>query len=146
MLRFMGPINRITRCLAFYRSQLYPGKLSSTQHSLVLAICRHPGCSQEEVATRVGLDKSTITRALAGLEERGYLTRTPNPKDKRELLVDPTEKMREAFPVVDSILNSWYTHLTDGVSEDELAVFHSVLLRIEKNARAIAANNGEVSL
>ena len=138
MPKFMGMMNRVTRCLATYRSRRFDGDLGSGHHSLALVLCRHPGCTQETLAELVCLDKSTVTRALTTMENSGYVTRTPNPEDKRQLLVEPTEKLKTVLPRLEAIMDEWYSRLSDGISEEEMLRFASVLHRIEQNARSIA--------
>ena len=140
----MGMMNRVARCLATYRSRCFDGDLKSGHHSIALALCRHPGCTQDTLAELVCLDKSTITRALTTMENGGYITRTPNPADKRELLVEPTEKLKDVLPQLKQIMNDWHTGLSKDISEEEMLAFTETLRRIEKNARDIVRNT-EVS-
>ena len=140
MPRFMKSINIISRCQAAYRAAKIAdtpaAQLSPYQHSIVLAICRNPGCSQEEIARDICLDKSTVTRTLAHLEDAGFVRREANMKDKRRMLVFPTEKMLAALPSVRSISLEWNTLISCGISEEELSTFYSVLRRMEEGARA----------
>ena len=137
MPRIMGSMNRISRCQATYRTEKIASDLGGCHHSFVLAICRMPGKSQEELARDLCLNKSTVARSLTQLEDRGYVTRTPNPADKRQMLVYPTEKMLDILPKVRSVTKEWNDLLSEGISEEELAVFESVLHRMEQSAKEI---------
>ena len=55
----------------------------------------------------------------------------------KEASAEATEKMLEILPKVRSLTAEWNSLVSDGISEDEFAVFQSVLLRMEKNARKI---------
>lgn len=131
----MKSMNIISRCQAIYRAQRLDSDLCACHHSLVLAICHSPGRSQDELAKDICLNKSTVTRALAQLEERGYVIRTSDPSDKRRTLVEPTEKMLDIFPEVRAITAEWNTAISAGISDEELALFHKVLKKMEQNAR-----------
>lgn len=131
----MKSMNIISRCQATYRAQRLESDLCACHHSLVLAICREPGRSQDELAKDICLNKSTVTRALAQLEERGYVTRTPDASDKRRTLVEPTRKMLEILPEVRRITAEWNSAIAEGIPEEELAVFQKVLKKMEQNAR-----------
>jgi len=48
--------------------------------------------SQAEMARQLNVNKSSVTRQLAVLEEKGYIRREPAAADKRILLVYPTQK------------------------------------------------------
>ncbi|MBQ7875574.1 MAG: MarR family transcriptional regulator [Oscillospiraceae bacterium] len=142
----MKSMNIISRCQAIYRAQRLDSDLCACHHSLVLAICRAPGRSQDELAKDICLNKSTVTRALAQLEERGYVTRTPDASDKRRTLVEPTGKMLDILPEVRAITAEWNSAISADIPADELAVFQSVLKKMEQNARNIiqkAEDNAE---
>lgn len=136
MPKIMKSMNMISRCQSAYRGQRMSGELLPSHHAFVFAVCNGPGRSQEELAEALCLNKSTVARALTWLEEHGYVKREPSDEDKRRLLVYPTDKMLSALPEVKEIASDWNAILCDGISEDELAVFESVLSRIEKSARA----------
>lgn len=44
--------------------------------------------TQAELARRIGLDKSTVSRLVAGLEARDWVARRPDPDDRRAQLVE----------------------------------------------------------
>lgn len=136
----MKSLNIISRCQFAYRSKNSEGELSPLHHSLVLAICREPGRSQDELAKDICIDKSGVARALASLEEKGFVERKTDPENKRKTLVFPTEKLLEKISSVRKITADWNKLVSEGISEEEFAVFQSVLFRIEKNARKIIEN------
>ena len=129
-------MNIISRCQATYRNVCAVEGLSACQHTLLLAVCRLSGCAQEEIARDIRLNKSTVARSLAVLEERGLVERKTNPSDKRELLVFPTPAAHALLPRVRAVAEEWNDLLTDGVAEEELAVFYAVLAKMEERARA----------
>lgn len=133
----MKSMNIISRCQAIYRVKRLDSDLCACHHSLVLAICRAPGRSQDELAKDICLNKSTVTRALSQLEEKGYVTRKPDAADKRRTLVEPTQKMLDILPKVRLITSDWNRALAENIPEDELAVFMKVLEKMEQNARNI---------
>jgi DNA-binding MarR family transcriptional regulator len=138
-------MNNITRSQAMFLTEglMKQGivDVSAANSPLMLSVCRAPGRSQEEIAHDICLDKSTVARSLVQLEERGYIVRIPKTEDKRCLLVYPTDKMYELIPSVRRIISDWYDNILEGVSDEELEFFHSVLIRLEQNARR-ATNHG----
>ena len=98
MSKFMKMLNNISRSQAIYRnSKISADDLQASHYSFVLAICRVPGRSQEELARELCINKSTVARNLTYLEEKGYILRSPIPKDKRQFSVFPTQKMLVFF-------------------------------------------------
>jgi DNA-binding MarR family transcriptional regulator len=68
------------------------------------------------------------------MEEAGLVRREPNPKDKRQSLVYPTEKTLELLPLIKALSESWTSIIAEGVSKEEMAIFERVLGKLEKNA------------
>ena len=60
--------------------------LTSSQAYHILSI-PHDGISMTGLASRVGLDASTLTRNIQNLERSGHVTREPSQYDKRALVV-----------------------------------------------------------
>lgn len=138
MAKFMKMLNNISRSQATYRRYRFPAEdLPAGHHAFVLAICHTPGCSQDELARELCINKSTVARNLNSLEEKGYVSRTPLPNDRRQLAVYPTEKALAVFPRIKEISMEWRALLSEGIPEEELAVFSSVLERMQERAREI---------
>ncbi len=138
MPKIMKTLNNISRCQSNYRSgKLDTNRLCAGHHAFVLAICRNPGNSQEKLSKELCLDKSTVARTLNSLESKGFINREINVKNKREMLVFPTEKMLAILPEVRAIAREWNELLVSEIPEAELSVFYSVLSQIEGKARAI---------
>ena len=142
---FMKMMNNISRSQAVFRhSKISAEDLHPAHYAFAIAICRHPGRSQEELARELCLNKSTVARTLNCLEERGYVTRESLPTDKRQFSVYPTEKMLGVLPEIRDASHEWTKLLSDGIPEDELEVFNSVLERMQVKAREIIERQDEV--
>lgn len=133
----MRRINVISRCQALYRGERLSGELSESQQVFVICISKNPGMSQEELSRRLCFNKSTVARNVAYLEDMGYLTRITDGSDKRIQRIYPTKKMLDTLPRVKEIAREWNSLITGGISEEELAVFTSVLERMESKARRL---------
>lgn len=138
MPRFMKMLNNISRSQAVYRhSRVLADDLQSSQYAFILAICREPGRSQEDLARELCVNKSTVARNINCLEEKGYVTRTPLPQDKRQFSVFPTEKALCVLPKIKAASSEWMRLLSEGISQTELDIFDSVLTRMQEKAREI---------
>lgn len=144
MPTIMRQINLISRCEGLYRTDRLRGaELGACHHSYVLATCRNPGISQEELARHICINKSGVTRHLTYLEEHGYVSRIHSESDKRVTLVYPTDKMRQVFPDVKRIVEEWNDYLTAGLTEAELAQFRTLLERLALRAKKYSDDREE---
>ena len=144
MSKFMKMLNNISRSQAIYRhSNISAKDLQAGHYAFALAICHSPGRSQEELARELCINKSTVARNLTCLEEKGYVTRKALPNDKRQFAVYPTERMLAVLPEIKRVSGEWMALLSAGIPADELAVFDSVLERMQARAREIIEQQEE---
>ena len=62
---------------------------------------------------------------------------TPFPSDKRQFSVFPSDKMQKILPEIKEVSHEWMTLISNGIPKDELAIFDSVLCRMQEKAREI---------
>ena len=135
----MKMLNNISRSQAqFRRCRITASDLQSGHYAFVFAICATPGCSQEHLAEELCINKSTVARNLAHLEECGYVKREPLSTDKRQFSVYPTKKMLDILPLVEEVSAEWMRLLAEGIDEESLKIFNSVLLLMESRARELS--------
>ena len=92
--------------------------------------------SQEELSEARGLDKTTTARAIKKLLERGYVSISPDPADKRIHRLHLTAKGRDAAPKIIEFLKRWTVILSQGFSRDEKKILLGSLKRMAENAQA----------
>jgi len=130
-------INALGRCAALLRGKrLEETDLGAYDTPYLFCVCRHPNISQEALGRRLAVNKSNVTRRLAALEEKGYVTRTPSPEDRRVLLVNPTQKALDILPFLRTVSQEWMDAITVGFTDEETAQFQALLARALENARA----------
>lgn len=131
----MKYINRISRCSILFKSgKLEHEGLNAYQHVYIRNICREPGISQDNLAKSIYVNKSTVTRQLALLEQNGFITRTPCEKDKRVMQVFPTRKALDILPEVKRLSAEWEDFITAGLTDEERSFFISILERMMERA------------
>ncbi len=140
MRRFMKTLNSISRCQAYFRNKTvqFDG-ITANHHAYILFIASHTGCTQEEIAKDLHINKSTVTRTIDQLENAGYVKRTPNIYDKREYLIFPTEEFNQILPAIRETAKKWNIALSEGISDEEIEIFYSVLSRMENKAKKIVS-------
>ena len=133
----MKNLNVTARCANRYRSdRLSDIGLTGCQHSYIINICANPGITQECLSKKLYINKSNVARQLSSLEENGFVRREQNPDDKRNTLVYPTEKAKNALPIVMNVLRDWSAYLSEGFTEEEITKFTEMMDKISEKAQA----------
>ena len=92
--------------------------------------------SQHELAALLGLEKSTVSRLVAGLVERGWVTRRRNPDNRRLYRLALTEEGRAVAGGIGEKLRAQHEQLLGELTPDErraLAVGLAGLVRVLKS-------------
>lgn len=132
---FMQQISITYRCAMRYREkELQDTGLAGCQTPYLTALMRHPGSTQEELAKELSVNKSSVARQLAVLEEKGYIRREADPLDKRNLHVFLTEKAEDVMDRIFGCYGNWNDYLTEGFTEEEKACLSSLMVRIAQRA------------
>lgn len=119
--------------LAIYRPLLEPMKLTHPQYLVMLALWGDAPLSVKEIGELLQLDSPTLSPLLKRLEALDYLTRTRDPRDERNLVVDLTPAGRALRTEAEKIPPAVVERL--GVGLDDLEELHAVLTRVNRAAR-----------
>lgn len=129
-------IRMIFRCSADYRNAcMEPLGLNGRHARYLAAICGEPGISQDSLTQRIGTNKSNTARQVVLLEEEGFITRTPCPRDKRVTRLYPTEKALALLPRICAMQDAWERHLTAGLTPEELETVTALLAQMQARAQ-----------
>ena len=136
-MSFLAGMGETMRCYAQFRAgRLEQYGVVGYQYLYITTLCRNPGMSQDELAEKLIFNKSSVARQVAALEEKGFVTRRRNEKDKREMLVYPTEKAQEVFPAIQKVIKEFREHLTSEMAPEDRKAFEDQLAVIQEKAKA----------
>ena len=79
-----------------YDEAMRPTGLRLTQYSVLANVARAGGLSVTDLAERLAMDRTTLTRNLQPLERQGLIRIAPG-TDRRSRAVEITEQGREAY-------------------------------------------------
>lgn len=68
----------------------------------------------------LAISKSAISQMLAALEKKGYISRTVNPENRRNLIVTLTPLGRECLNQIDSVYNCRFEQVAEGIGEENM--------------------------
>lgn len=105
------------------------------QWLIIKALMENPGITQNEIGDLVFKDNASVTRIIELLVKSEYLTRNPHPGDRRKSHLEVTPSGMEIIRKIQSLVeNNRKTALKD-VSQEEMEIMNSALLKISKNCR-----------
>ena len=132
---FMRQISITYRCaMRFRETELEDTGLAGCQTPYLTALFRQPGISQEEISRQLNVNKSSVTRQLAILEEKGYIRRQSSESDRRLLLVYPTDKALAVKERLYRCYHDWSSYLTKDFTDEEQALLSDLMARIAQRA------------
>ena len=108
--------------------------LHAPQAAYILAICQNPSQPQDALASLLNVNRSSITRQLADLEAKGFVRRVRNQADRRECLVEPTDRAFDVLPRLVDIRNDCQSALLRGLSREEQELLCELMARVARNA------------
>ena len=137
MPSLMNCVNKTARSARMHRDALLSqDSLCGNQPVFLLLICRHPGISQEQLAKRMVIHKSNVTRQMAVLEQNGFITRSAKVGDKRVMQIFPTEKALLLCPRVQEVLREWNESLLADFAPEQRELFLTMLQQVAERAMA----------
>jgi DNA-binding MarR family transcriptional regulator len=99
---------------------LKPFGIGSGQYLFLIAISKHDGINQKDLTAYLNIDKATTAKALAKLEELGYILRLKDAQDRRYYKIHLSKKGNSFMPTLREILNKTTITLSkDMTSEDQ---------------------------
>ncbi len=137
MERIQKYLNRVYRAAVLDRSAAFAKEgLPGWQVSYILQTCRTPGLTQDELATRLYVNKSSVTRQVAQMIAEGFLTRETDPADRRCKRLFPTAKAEALYPRVIAYLEDWNEALTSELEPADQERLVVLLRHLAKTATA----------
>ena len=107
--------------------------MTAEQWGAILLVLNGDAQTQGEIGRQLLLEKSSTSRLLNGLERRGWITRTRDPKDSRHKLVTPTPRVLETAERCAVIARQVIADAQRGMTREEQSVFRSFLGQIIAN-------------
>ncbi|MCK8617107.1 MarR family transcriptional regulator [Fructobacillus sp. M158] len=101
IFRQMGAISRTATTSMNQAAKKY--QLENNLFLYLIRIVENEGLTQSSLAELVRVDKTTLSRALRKLDERGYIDKVAGPANRKAKQLFPTEKGRESYQFLEKI-------------------------------------------
>jgi DNA-binding MarR family transcriptional regulator len=109
--------------------------ITPDEYAVLSAIGVLRSTTPTELAARLGVPPTTMSRYVAGFAERGLVERAPNPADRRSYLLEVTEEGRAVIRKVVPRFRKIVDDLRDRVDVDAI---DARLVELERAARELS--------
>ncbi|RLU89146.1 MarR family transcriptional regulator [Streptomyces griseocarneus] len=90
-------------------------------------LAAHPAATTVDLAAHLGITKQAASKAVAELQDWGYVERLPHPTDKRAQLLTLTERGHDYLRLADKLWADVERHLGEVIGPDQLATLSRAL-------------------
>lgn len=130
----------VNRRLSGLLRALLPADLTLEQSNILRYLCTKKQCTSSELADTFCVGKSSITAIINRLVDKGFIERTPDPKDRRVIYLSLTEAGERLILSVESGVTGLIGTLISEFTPEEALAF---IATYEKLAQLL--NRMEVS-
>ena len=120
-------------------SQVEKYGIKRGQYEYFLQIYSSPGINQLELARLKNVGKASVTKALKILEEDGFINRTTDENDRRNILCFRTEKGEAIVEDFINVKRNAEEDLFKGFNEEDKDIFYKYLSLFHKNSIALTS-------
>ncbi len=107
--------------------------VSLSQRHVLLEVWRGKEISLVDLAAILGLDTSTLSRTVNSLVNLGLVSRIPNPKDRRYILISLTEQGRAACDLIERSSDHFYRRVLRSLPKDrEHQIIDSLAMLVDE--------------
>ncbi len=109
---------------------------NGAQGRILYVLWEHDSLTISEIGRLTSLAKTTLTGMLDRMEESGFVRRTPDTQNRRQVIVSITDKAREYRQAYDRVSDRMNALFYQGFTETEAEEFEEKLRRIIRNLEA----------
>ena len=113
---------------------------------IIVTLSIKEGITQKHVADMMFVEAPTLVSVIDKMEKEGYLTRQPDPNDRRNNLIFMTKKSKDIVdPIIDSVLEIRNVGLNK-ISKNDINTTKKVLGQILANTEEFIKQKGEKTI
>jgi DNA-binding MarR family transcriptional regulator len=107
--------------------------LNGAQGRIIFSLWQKDNIPISELARQTALGKTTLTSMVDRLEQRGYIVRNVDEKDKRKALIALSEKSKSIEGRHEAVSKEMTSLFYEGLSEKQIDEFENLLKHILSN-------------
>lgn len=134
-MAFGALIRGITANINYYIGEkIEPFGVKQGQFEYFIQIYMNPGINQLELARTKNVGKASVTKAIKILEDQGFVRRTVDPKDRRNIRCYITDAGRDIVENFLKVQEDIQQNIFLDFTEDEKNQFYMSLEKLHRNS------------
>ena len=121
----------------FFSHELSEVEITASELMYLSQLYTRDGLKQDEMATKISVDKAATTRTIQGMEKKGLIVRDSNEKDHRSKCVYLTDKAKQMEEHIREIQKKWSDYIMQDMTVSEAELFAKQLKQMSVRAREI---------
>lgn len=139
----MNDLSILVRQMRVYADRRFSKTESSFSEQLVLMyLIGHGPSSQMQVANGLKVDKGSIAKTIAKMEEKGFVSTKVNEKNRREKTISLAPGSSTTVDLMSEVLRNWEEGINEGIDPEDRKTFACVLKRMVANSSAMIEEEG----
>jgi len=122
-------------------SRLYNEKAknvnSTTSTAFALLNIDREGTFSTQLGPKMGMESRSLTRTLKGMQERGFIHKKIDQKDKRKVQLFLTKKGLEYRKIASKNVKAFNEHVFEKVTKEELETFYKVMDAVDLSIKEL---------
>ncbi len=120
---------------------LHSNNFTDTESLIINRIATDTGCSQDDVAVSLHLDKTTVAKAVKKLEEKKLICRLQNNDDHRKKELEVTEEGKARAAEMMLQMQNWFETLFTCLTPEEQQQFEAYCYRLQDMTDAMSLDD-----
>jgi DNA-binding MarR family transcriptional regulator len=118
----------------FQRSTLRDAQVSAQEYRILVSIARHGGGHLRDLSRKASISAAHASRAMKGMQDKGWLERNPHPTDRRLAVFTMTDEGQRVFMTIYPAADALAQEFAGLFSDEEAVQFRDMLDRARAHA------------
>lgn len=120
--------------------------ISFGEFRVLMSLGRMVQAASHEIAKGTGISTMTISRAVASLSKKGYLTAETDPYNKRRKILQLTESGQKQFELLSPTAEDVAQYMVEDLEPDEIIIFSELVSKLANKLEAVDSSGNSVFL
>lgn len=139
----MNDLSILVRQMRVYADRRFSKTESSFSEQLVIMyLIGHGPSSQMQIANGLKIDKGSIAKTIAKMEEKGFVSTGVNERNRREKIIALAPNASTTVDLMSEVLKDWESGINEGIEPEDRETFARVLKHMVANSSSMIEEEG----